>query len=78
MYERGTAGQAGSGTRRALRVFRAAGCELDTAGVESGQSGSPLPVVYLAWLAVLLILYPARRWFADVKRRRREAWLSYL
>jgi len=31
-----------------------------------------------AWLAILVVLYPASRWFAEVKRRRREWWLSYL
>ena len=39
--------------------------------------GFSLPVVYLAWIAVLVILYPACRWFADVKRRRKDWWLSY-
>ena len=40
--------------------------------------GFNLLVVYLVWLAILVALYPASRWFADVKRRRREWWLSYL
>jgi uncharacterized membrane protein len=40
--------------------------------------GYSLPVVYLLWLTVILILYPLCRWFAGVKSRRREAWLSYL
>jgi hypothetical protein len=40
--------------------------------------GFNLVVVYAAWLAILIALYPASRWFADVKRRRREWWLSYL
>ena len=40
--------------------------------------GYNLLVVYLAWLAILVVLYPAARWFADVKRRRREWWLGYL
>jgi uncharacterized membrane protein len=39
--------------------------------------GVSLPVVYLVWIAVVLILYPPCRWFAGVKRRRRDAWLSY-
>ncbi len=38
--------------------------------------GYSLPVVYLVWLGVVLLLYPVCRWFVDVKRRRREAWLS--
>ena len=40
--------------------------------------GFNLLVVYIAWLAILAALYPASRWFAEVKRRRREWWLSYL
>jgi hypothetical protein len=39
--------------------------------------GISLPMVYLVWIGVLLILYPPCRWFAGVKRRRRDAWLSY-
>jgi uncharacterized membrane protein len=40
--------------------------------------GYSLTVVYAIWLAVVLILYPACQWFASVKSRHREAWLSYL
>jgi uncharacterized membrane protein len=40
--------------------------------------GYGLATVYAVWLGVVLILYPACRWFASVKGRRREAWLSYL
>jgi uncharacterized membrane protein len=40
--------------------------------------GFRLAIVYLVWLTIVLSLYPACRWFADVKRRRKEAWLSYL
>ena len=40
--------------------------------------GYGLPVVYLVWAGVVLALYPACRWFAGVKARRREVWLSYL
>jgi hypothetical protein len=29
-------------------------------------------------VAVVLALYPVCRWFAALKARRREAWLSYL
>ena len=37
-----------------------------------------LPVVYAIWLLVVVLLYPLCRWFAGVKARRRDAWLSYL
>jgi uncharacterized membrane protein len=40
--------------------------------------GYGLPVVYAVTLAVVLVLYPVCRWFAGVKRRRRDAWLGYL
>jgi uncharacterized membrane protein len=42
------------------------------------QWGFGLPVIYLAWLLVVATLYPACRWFAAVKRRRDDWWLSYL
>jgi uncharacterized membrane protein len=45
---------------------------------EAARFGFPLPVVYAAWLLVVAALYPACRWFADVKARHRAAWLSYL
>ena len=40
--------------------------------------GFGLPVVYVAWLLVVAALYPACRRFAEVKRRRRDWWLSYV
>ena len=40
--------------------------------------GFGLPVVYLLWLTGLVLLYPPCRWFAAVKARRRDWWLSYL
>jgi len=40
--------------------------------------GYSLPVVYLIWIGVVLLLYPVCRWYADFKRRHRSAWLSYL
>jgi uncharacterized membrane protein len=42
------------------------------------QWGFSLPIVYLAWILVVATLYPACRWFAAVKRRRGDWWLSYL
>ena len=46
-------------------------------GVPQG-TGFNLVVVYLAWIAGVLILYPLCKWFAGVKKRRRDWWLSYL
>ena len=40
--------------------------------------GVGLVGVYAAWLMVIVALYPACRWFAALKRRRRDLWLSYL
>ncbi|MGE0595056.1 MAG: DUF1624 domain-containing protein [Hyphomonadaceae bacterium] len=40
--------------------------------------GFSLPWVYLAWIVVLVLLYPLCAWFAAVKRARRDWWLSYL
>jgi len=39
--------------------------------------GYSLPVVYLVWAGVVLALYPLCRWFAGVKQRRNDPWLSY-
>jgi uncharacterized membrane protein len=40
--------------------------------------GYSLPVVYLVWAFVVAALYPLCRWFAALKQRRADAWLSYL
>ena len=40
--------------------------------------GFGLPIVYLAWFLLLATLYPACCWYAEVKRRRSDWWLSYL
>jgi uncharacterized membrane protein len=43
-----------------------------------GNLGFSLWVVYLCWFLGVLLLYPLCRWFAGVKRRRNDWWLSYL
>jgi hypothetical protein len=40
--------------------------------------GVSLPATYAAWTLIMAALYPACRWFAGVKQRRRDWWLSYL
>jgi len=39
--------------------------------------GYSLPIVYLVWGCVVVTLYPLCRWFAALKQRRSDAWLSY-
>jgi uncharacterized membrane protein len=43
-----------------------------------GWEGFNLAVVYAMWLFGVALLYPLCRWFAGVKQRRRDWWLSYL
>jgi uncharacterized membrane protein len=40
--------------------------------------GLGLPGVYAFWLLAVAILYYPCRWFAELKARRRDPWLSYL
>ncbi len=40
--------------------------------------GFSLGVVYLAWIVLLALLYPLCAWWAALKRRRKDWWLSYL
>jgi uncharacterized membrane protein len=41
--------------------------------------GHSLPFIYAMWLAVVLLLYPLCKWFAEFKQRRADwRWLSYL
>ncbi|MDP9347769.1 MAG: hypothetical protein M3P24_01265, partial [Gemmatimonadota bacterium] len=42
------------------------------------EAGFGLWMVYLCWAAGVALLYPLCRWFAGVKRRRKDWWLSYL
>jgi uncharacterized membrane protein len=40
--------------------------------------GFNLAVVYVSWIVGVLLLYPLCKWFAGVKQRRSDWWLSYL
>jgi hypothetical protein len=40
--------------------------------------GYELWVVYLLWIAVVVLLYPLCLWFARLKARRSDWWLSYM
>src|SRR5215510_1162777 len=36
-----------------------------------------LALLYLVWAVTIALLYPACRWFSDIKVRRRDSWLRY-
>ena len=40
--------------------------------------GYELPVVHAVWLGVVALMYGPCLWFANLKERRRNGWLSYL
>jgi uncharacterized membrane protein len=40
--------------------------------------GHNLPFIYLMWISAVVILYFPCRWWAGLKRRRKDWWLSYL
>jgi uncharacterized membrane protein len=37
-----------------------------------------LPLLYAVWAVAILLLYPACRWFVNVKAKRQDWWLKYL
>jgi uncharacterized membrane protein len=39
--------------------------------------GFSLPIIYLIWTFVVVAMYPLCRWFAALKQRRSDPWLSY-
>ncbi len=43
-----------------------------------GNFGFGLPIVYAAWIGIVVLLYFPCRWFADLKARRNDWWLGYL
>lgn len=61
-----------------LQKYGFADFNVDNPAKMPPDAGGGIVLVYLVWIGVILLLYPACRWFAGVKRRRREAWLSYL
>ena len=54
-------------------MFGLVGIEAPPPGV-----GFNLAVVYACWVVGVILLYPLCKWFAGVKARRRDWWLSYL
>jgi hypothetical protein len=76
-----------------LHVLAAAICWVRFGGVhwafESGDLGQypfnappgwgfGLPGIYLCWVLVVVAMYPLCAWFAALKQRRKDVWLSYL
>ncbi len=53
------------------------GSQIQTAGPPAGV-GFGLLVVYICWIVGIILLYPICKWFAGVKQRRNDWWLSYL
>ena len=52
---------------------------VDATGLHPVASGSlGLPAVYAIWICVVAVLYLPCKWFAGVKARRRDWWLSYV
>ncbi len=47
-------------------------------GPPPAGSGFNLAVVYGCWIVGVILLYPLCKWFAGVKQRRKNWWLSYL
>jgi hypothetical protein len=37
-----------------------------------------LPLLYAVWAVAILLLYPACRWFVNVKAKRQDWWLKYI
>jgi uncharacterized membrane protein len=40
--------------------------------------GFPLPIVYLIWALIVCAMYPLCHWYAALKARRTDEWLSYI
>ncbi len=69
----------------ALVAGRIAGKPTDYLFTNVGFSGPPAPgsgfglaMVYALWILGVVLLYPICRWYAGVKARRHDWWLSYL
>ena len=45
-------------------------------GMLPPDCGYALWAVYAVWIAVIVMLYPACHWYAQLKQRRRDWWLS--
>jgi uncharacterized membrane protein len=51
--------------------------DMFTAAAKDPNSGVSLPVTMLTWLVGVFALYPLCKWYAGVKARRKDWWISY-
>jgi uncharacterized membrane protein len=63
---------------RAAFLFTPAPSMGGAANIYPADYGYGLGVVYVLWIAVVVLLYPMCLWFARLKERRQDWWLSYL
>ena len=64
----------------ALMVFQDASWLIKTPvgpSPEGYSYGFELLPTYLGWIAALIVLYYPSRWFAQIKAKRKDWWLSY-
>jgi len=63
----------------AMNVFRHGRGDFSLVGGNPPpDAGIGLGATCCVWIAFVVALYPACKWFSDLKRRRRDAWLGYL
>ncbi|UTW57288.1 DUF1624 domain-containing protein [Kordiimonas sp. SCSIO 12603] len=64
----------------ALAEFQGIGWKALAGGFWAAPSNYGLPLwgAWLVWIGIVAALYPACKWFAGVKARRKDWWLSYL
>lgn len=74
------------GIATALAIIRYGSAPFMFAGIPNTWPGTELPkdygyslgMTYLIWIGIVALLFPICKWFAGIKQRRRDWWLSYL
>ena len=64
----------------ALAQYQGFGWQALAVGFWAAPSGYGLSLggAWVVWTLLVIVLYPLCKWFAGVKARRKEWWLSYL
>ncbi|HVU17728.1 MAG TPA: heparan-alpha-glucosaminide N-acetyltransferase domain-containing protein [Candidatus Didemnitutus sp.] len=68
------------GLSKLLNVIRYGGGDfnaISSSGTPPPDAGISLGLTWLVWIGIVAALYLPCRWFADLKRRRKDAWLTY-